>query len=44
MECVTIKNFFRQLKEFKRIAWINHKTDTSFTAMICAAAAVTNSR
>ena len=39
-----IENFFRKLKEFKRIAMRSDKTDTSFAAMIYATAAVINSR
>ena len=39
-----IENFFCKLKEFKRIAMRSDKTDTSFTAMIYAVAAVINSR
>lgn len=39
-----IENFFSRLKEFKRIAMRGCKTDTSFAAMIYAAAAVLNSR
>jgi transposase len=39
-----IENFFAKLKEFKRIAMRACKTDTSFAAMIHAAAAVLNSR
>jgi transposase len=39
-----IENFFARLKEFKRIAMRGCKTDTSFAAMIYAAAAVLNSR
>jgi len=39
-----IENFFCKLKEFKRIAMRSDKTDTSFTAMIYATAAVINSR
>lgn len=39
-----IENFFYKLKEFKRIALRSDKTDTSFTAMIYATAAVINSR
>lgn len=35
-----IKNFFMKLKEFKRIAMRADKTDTSFTAMIYAVAAL----
>ena len=39
-----IKTFFTKLKEFKRIAMRADKTDTSFKAMIDAAAALINSR
>ena len=39
-----IENFFMKLKEFKRIALRADKTDTSFKAMIYAAAALINSR
>jgi transposase len=39
-----IENFFAKLKEFKRIALRACKTDTSFSAMIYAAAAVISSR
>lgn len=39
-----IENFFCKLKEFKRIAMRSDKTDTSFEAMIFAAAALINSR
>ena len=39
-----IENFFRKLKEFKRIAMRSDKTDTSVAAMIHLAAAVINSR
>jgi transposase len=39
-----IENFFMKLKEFKRIAMRADKTDTSFKAMIYAAAALINSR
>jgi len=39
-----IENFFRKIKEFKRIAMRSDKTDTSFTAMIHACAALINSR
>ena len=39
-----IENFFCKLKEFKRITMRSDKTDTSFTAMIYATAAVINSR
>ena len=38
-----IENFFCKLKEFKRIAMRAEKTDTSFKAMIYAAAALINS-
>jgi transposase len=39
-----IENFFGKLKEFKRIAMRACKTDTSFAAMIYAAAAILNSK
>ena len=39
-----IENFFMKLKEFKRIALRAEKTDTSFNAMISAAAAITHYR
>jgi transposase len=39
-----IENFFRKLKEFKRIAMRACKTDRSFEAIIYLAAAVINSR
>jgi transposase len=39
-----IENFFCKLKEFKRIAMRNDKTDTSFAAMIFLSAAVIHSR
>ena len=39
-----IENFFRKLKEFKRIAMRADKTDQSFSAMIYLAAAVINSQ
>ena len=39
-----IENFFCKLKDFKRIAMRSDKTDTSFSAMIYATAAVINSR
>lgn len=39
-----IENFFCKLKEFKRIAMRSDKEDTSFTAMIHAAAAIINAR
>jgi transposase len=39
-----IENFFGKLKEFKRIALRSDKTDQSFAAMICLAAAVIGSR
>ena len=39
-----IENFFRKLKEFKRIAMRADKTDTSFKTMIYAVAALINSR
>jgi len=38
-----IENFFRKLKDFKRIAMRSDKTNTSFTAMIYVTAAVINS-
>ena len=38
-----IENFFRKLKEFKRIAMRADKTDRSFAAMICPCSAVINS-
>ena len=38
-----IENYFCKLKEFKRIAMRADKTDESFSAMICLAAAVINS-
>ena len=38
-----IENFFCKLKEFKRVALRADKTDTSFKAMIYAAAALINS-
>ena len=38
-----IENFFCKLKEFKRIAMRAEKTDTSFAAMIYAAASLINS-
>ena len=38
------ENFFGKLKEFKRIAMRACKTDTSFAAMIYAAAAILNSK
>ena len=39
-----IENFVCKLREFKRIAMRADKTDTSFKAMIYAAAALINSR
>ncbi len=39
-----IENFFCSLKNFKRIALRACKTDSSFSAMIYAGAAVINSR
>jgi transposase len=39
-----IENFFGKLKEFKRIALRAEKSDSSFKAMIYAAAALINSR
>ena len=39
-----IENYFCKLKEFKRIAMRADKTDESFSAMICLAAGVINSR
>jgi transposase len=39
-----IENFFCKLKEFKRIAMRVEKTDASYAAMICAAAAMIHSR
>jgi transposase len=39
-----IENFFAKLKEFKRIAMRDDKTDQSFAALIYLAAAVINSR
>ncbi len=39
-----IENFFGKSKELKGIAMRCDKTDTSFEAMICLAASVTNSR
>jgi transposase len=39
-----IENFLGKLKEFKRIAMRNNKTDSSFAAVIYLAAAVINSR
>ena len=39
-----IENLFCKIKEFKRIAMRSDKTDTSFTAMIHACAALINSR
>jgi transposase len=39
-----IENFFGKLKEFKRIALRACKTDTSFAAMIYAAATIIGTR
>jgi transposase len=39
-----VENFFQKLKEFKRIAMRACKTDTSFQAMICLAAAFIRTR
>jgi len=39
-----VENFFMKLKEFKRIALRADKSDTSFSAMIYAVAALINSR
>jgi len=39
-----IESFFCKLKEFKRIAIRDDKTDRSFSAMIYLAAAVLNSQ
>ncbi len=39
-----IENFFCKLKEFKRIATRSEKTDSSYRAMIYAAATVIHSR
>ena len=39
-----IENFFGKLKEFKRIAMRSDKTDSSFSAAIYLAAAVSNGR
>jgi transposase len=39
-----IENFFGKLKEFKRIAMRDEKTEQSFSAMIHLATAVINSR
>ncbi len=39
-----IENFFCKLKDFKRIAMRAEKTDTCFTAMIYAVAALINSK
>ncbi len=39
-----IENFFGKLKEFKRIAMRDCKTDTSFEAMIYLCSAMINSR
>lgn len=39
-----VENFFCNLKDFRRIALRSDKTDTSFSAMIHACAALLNSR
>ena len=39
-----VENFFCNLKDFRRIALRSDKTDTSFSAMINACAALLNSR
>lgn len=39
-----IENFFCKLKDFRRIALRSDKTDTSFSAMIYACAALLNSK
>ncbi len=39
-----VENFFCNLKDFRRIAMRSDKTDTSFSAMIYACAALLNSR
>jgi len=39
-----VENFFCNLKDFRRIAMRSDKTDTSFSAMIHACAALINSR
>jgi transposase len=39
-----VENFFRKLKEFKRIASRCDKTDESFEAMIYLSSAIINSR
>ena len=39
-----VENFFCNLKDFRRIAMRSDKTDTSFSAMIYACAALINSR
>ena len=39
-----VENFFCNLKDFRRIAMRSDKTDTSFSAMIHACAALLNSR
>ncbi len=39
-----IENYFRKIKEFKRIAMRSCKTDTSFAAIINLCAGVINSR
>ena len=39
-----VENFFCNLKDFRRIAMRSDKTDTSFSALIYACAALINSR
>ena len=39
-----IENHFQKLKEFKRIAMLSDKTDTSYAAMICLCSAIIDSR
>lgn len=39
-----IENYFKKLKEFKRIAMRSEKTDTSYAAMINLCSAIINSR
>jgi transposase len=39
-----VENFFQRLKEFRGIAMRSFKTDSSFAAMICLAAAVLRTR
>ena len=39
-----VENFFCNLKDFRRIAMRSDKTDTSFSAMIHACAALLNTR